>query len=344
MLSLNDISEHLSSYSVAEVAESFVDLAVEATRDRPLLPMRAIFNAADRDHQETWYISVLFFVSADEWSGPWSLRQYEQTVHRVVKDSEIEGWTPYVPRDVFPTFSGFGLTRRVDANAGFADEISEAIEFTSEIVAHATALLEAQAERNTLVAIFEFPESVSTACEQYLLYFVQFLKDLGVEAEASVKHQARQVLFSVTPIDGAGALDNIREALNAYLQIPGSPDFAAAAHANQDIAVQQLQANVLHLHGQLAISAAVFRANRAQIEQLELSNLRYRELLTNEQLLPRIAMVVEEGKSADAESLIPGVVSVLPIEGKGLRIEVPEIVRKLKRRFGVTRNRPPTAK
>jgi hypothetical protein len=36
------------------------------------------------------------------------------------------------------------------------------------------------------VTFFDFPEPVKVPCQQYLLYFVQFLKDVGVEATAEL--------------------------------------------------------------------------------------------------------------------------------------------------------------
>ena len=48
---------------------------------------------------------------------------------------------------------------------------------------------------------FEFPDAVRVPCEQYLLYFAQFLRDLGVEASSELRHEVGMVLFSVTPTD-----------------------------------------------------------------------------------------------------------------------------------------------
>jgi hypothetical protein len=36
---------------------------------------------------------------------------------------------------------------------------------------------------------FEFPGPLKVACEQYLLYFAQFLRDLGVEVEAKIEER-----------------------------------------------------------------------------------------------------------------------------------------------------------
>ncbi len=86
---------------------------------------------------------------------------------------------------------------------------------------------------------FNFPEQFKTPCEQYLLYFAQFLQDLGISATSNLKEEAGKVLFSVTPTDDKEALDKIREALAVYLNLPASPivydDSFAAMRLQQQI-------------------------------------------------------------------------------------------------------------
>jgi CheY-like chemotaxis protein len=87
---------------------------------------------------------------------------------------------------------------------------------------------------------FDFPESVSTPCKQYLLYFVDFLRDIGIEATANFREEAGQVLFAVTPKDKDEALDNIREALEAYLDLPTRQVVIPIASPETSIEVQRL--------------------------------------------------------------------------------------------------------
>ncbi len=103
---------------------------------------------------------------------------------------------------------------------------------------------------------FNFPEKLKIPCEQYLLYFAQFLQDLGINATSNLKEEAGNVLFSVTPTDNVEALDKIRESLAVYLNLPSSPiifdDSFAAMRLQQQIenlqhsqrmAVRELQFN-----------------------------------------------------------------------------------------------------
>jgi hypothetical protein len=96
-----------------------------------------------------------------------------------------------------------------------------------------------ETKKKDISATFDFPEQLKINCEQYLLYFVQFLKDLGINADSKIKEEAGKVLFSVTPTDDIEALDKIREALAVYLNLPASPivydDSFAAMRLQQQI-------------------------------------------------------------------------------------------------------------
>lgn len=94
-------------------------------------------------------------------------------------------------------------------------------------------------QNDTLLTFFNFPEEIKTSCAQYLLYFAEFLKDLGINATTNLKEDAGKILFSVIPTDDIEALDKIREALALYLNLPSSPivydDSFAAMRMQQQI-------------------------------------------------------------------------------------------------------------
>ncbi len=71
---------------------------------------------------------------------------------------------------------------------------------------------------------FDFPAEIRTTCEQYLSYFVDFLREVGVSAVANIQHdEAGRTLFNIKPNNSKIALDTIREALEIYLELPTSP-------------------------------------------------------------------------------------------------------------------------
>ena len=174
---------------------------------------------------------------------------------------------------------------------------------------------------------------MQVACEQYLLYFVQFLKDLGVDATASLTHDAGSVLFAVTPTDGRHALERIREALDLYLNLPSSPGTDALV-PNALPEVQILQANIAHLKSQLLLHSAAIQLKDTKIEQQRMRIERVREYISGE-IASRSAEVLPPSESAtlDRVELLDGIVTLTPYKGKGVDINYPELFHRLRKFF-----------
>lgn len=119
------------------------------------------------------------------------------------------------------------------------DEIKQYLERIENSYKRVFEFLSLKSLSNKLITTFNFPLEIRASCEQYLLYFAQFLQDLGINATSSLKEEAGKVLFSVAPTDDIEALDNIREALAIYLKLPESPivynDSFAAMRLQQQI-------------------------------------------------------------------------------------------------------------
>lgn len=120
--------------------------------------------------------------------------------------------------------------------------------------------------KNTLGIGFDFPIELRVSCEQYLLYFAQFLRDLGLNATSNVKEVAGKVLFSVTPTDDFEALDKIREALDLYLSLPSNPISGSTGDRTVDMILSGARANVRYLESQLELAIAKIQFKEATLE------------------------------------------------------------------------------
>jgi CheY-like chemotaxis protein len=193
------------------------------------------------------------------------------------------------------------------------------------------ARADSKATAYSLISQFDFPEEVRVPCEQYLLYFVQFLKDLGVEATADISHEAGKVLFAVTPSDKNEALGTIHNALEVYLRLAASPiDSSSMLHS--DIQVQRLAANIQHLQGQLTLAHAVLQAKDATIE-LQQTTIQQQRLLTGEIVLESMKDVSPKSKDKDTEEVLGGLAEITRYEGKGFNLNLPEAFRRLRKLF-----------
>ena len=159
----------------------------------------------------------------------------------------------------------------------------------------------------------------------FLLYFGQFLADVGVQAATNIRYEAGQVLFAVTPEDKETALDNVYTALGEYLNLARTPVNEASIVS---IAEQRLAANVDHLKGQLRLKNAELQLAHATIQTQQVAI----HVLKGDVLLESVRDVTPN-KSDDKESFLGGAVALKAFNYKGVEVNYPEIFRRLKQLF-----------
>lgn len=285
-----------------------------------------------RDDRGSFDLGFKFEFDYEDWKGPYSFSEYADAFSQAVegmKRSEIA----WAPEDDESLANGFWIRFAVlSPQSSIIQEVSRCSTTLSEIADIALKTLETRVIDGSLVVSFDFPEDIKVPCEQYLLYFVQFLKDLGVEATSNLKHQAGQVLFSVTPNDEQQALDKIRTALEAYLRLPTSPTIGFSG-IESDIAIQRLVANIRHLEGQLSLAQAVLQAKDATIKAQQITMDHQHRVLSGEVVIGSLRTITPERKVKDKEELLSGTIAITRYEGKGFEINLPELFRKLKSLF-----------
>ena len=272
-----------------------------------------------------------FHFELELWARPWTILQFAEAVQDVVKARDVRGLTTFRDDEEFVSH-GFGFACQIeDQEVTGLQEISKWASILREIGEEVEFQLLQGSRDGVLTRVFRFPEEIAAPCEQYLVYFAQFLADLGLEAIVDVAHEASYTLFSVQPRSSREALEQIRSALDAYLEMPADPRFRLAAQASSDVAVLQLRANVMHLESQLALADAMLQAKNATIEALQLTKFQLERKGTP--ILPvSTSPSSEVNISKDTEKIIDGVLSVQNTQLKGFVIHWPEIIRRLKRR------------
>ncbi|WP_338766188.1 hypothetical protein [Massilia sp. METH4] len=272
-------------------------------------------------------ISLPFRFEPEDWARPWSINQYTQEILAVTDAANYEGLVCYAEEDIVTNDFGF-IWPIADLNGTVQDELDRWLPRIAELMNQVEARLRLKAGPNTLVNIFEFPPEIETACQQYLVYFGQFLADLGIEADIGLSHEAHRILFSVTPTDPDEALQTLRDALQAYLQLPSNAGLRQQLQTSSDIAAMQMNANILHLQSQLQLGAAVLEAKNQTIEALRVENYLLKQVPP-----PALPASPPAPAKPDTEPLVGKVVTVKDVEIKGVVVHLPELVRRLKRRF-----------
>ncbi len=195
-----------------------------------------------QDYSHTFYLEKLFeIISSDEWS-----KSNDSSV--IIVDSRLTM--------TFPRISGGD--KLISINDEIIGQFRKLLIRHNEIVGSYK-----RTENKTLISVFfGFPDKLKVSCEQYILYFTQFLQDLGINATSNLKEEAGKVLFSVTPTDDVEALDKIREALAVYLNLPASP--ISDLEYSENFALMRLQQQVRNLqHSQQMAKTEILSARYA---------------------------------------------------------------------------------
>lgn len=270
---------------------------------------------------DTFLIYVIFDISWEDWNKPYSILQFAEAINTIIEEKNLN--CQFYQEDEDFVTNGFGIQFPINTKDIMNADIEKALNLTEQILQEAKTSLIEKLDSDVLTTFFSFPESIKTACKQYLIYFAQFLMDLGIDAETEIEEKSNKTLFKVIPKNKGESLEKIKLALETYLNASDFNNQDLIVTSN-DIAFVQWQSNILHLKSQLMISQSIIQLKDATIQSLQLSNFEYKKLLENERL---------ENKDTNEEDIIKGLVSVNKYDGKGFSINIAEIVRKLKRKL-----------
>jgi len=217
--------------------------------------------------------------------------------------------------------NGFGLKYYpASSKAIIENELDLLSELIEGLLEKTSISLASAIDNDSLLVYFKFPSEIKAACHQYLVYFTQFMADLGSKVDVALKEQIEYTLFKITPKDEGDGLVKIYEALGVYLNAPGKDDFAVQVAVHSDLAIKQWEANYYHLKSQIVLANSIIQAKEATIDMLQLANYQYKQLVD-----------LNESKKDEKEDVIKGIVALKKFEGKGFVVDFAEILRRLKR-------------
>lgn len=300
----------------------------------------AIVIAVSLEHpvqEADWYLQFEYEIDTDSWKHPYTVSEFSAEHTRAVREGGPQGvgW-----RDVAGEYQRGGVLTcgPVSATMSLWDEIGKWEEVAYGVHEVVLQRLAEFSRQDTLVTAFDFPMEIRAPCEQYLLYFGQFLRDLGIPARTHIREEAGQVLFGVTPQDGREALHRVREALGIYLELAELGDLRTGQGV-MELPVQQLLANIHHLRSQLHLQSAVLQAKDTTIEA-QRALLAYQEQLLGGRVLTS-GVQGPAGAQQDSETILGGTVAITRLSGKGYEINLPEIFRRLRARLGASNRDQP---
>lgn len=277
------------------------------------------------------YISATLNFRYDDWKKLYSIKEFQSFLHKKITTNNFLGSNTNIE---WRQANIFDMTDTLVIQFRYVDDNQTPISYIEKYMPHVNNLIneviiemDNQYSLDIYSTYFNFPPAYKTSCKQYLMYFTQFLLDLGISVNTEVKDTPEGTFFSVIPQDKNEAIENIKELLAIYMDAPNSLKDNDLAIHQSDIAITQFHANILHLRSQLAFANTLIEMKQAtiQLKDATIQSLN----LTNYQLSEEI----KHQASKDEESIISGVVSVKKVETYGFNINLPEILRRLKRKL-----------
>jgi len=299
-----------------------MEVRAEASTIRlPVTQLRHEFVRA-LDLSQHW-IRFHICLPVTQWRYPFSIDDFGTALHRAVSHRKLRAIRLITRHPEMTGKFDLIINRRWRLSSTTGEYLRPWLEFAVGLVDEAICGLKADSNPAALSRIFSFSPDISAACQQYLLYFGQFLQDLGIAADTQTRHEANRVLFSVNPASGTQAIGRIAALLNVYLAMSYAPRFPLAADA--DIAVVQLRANIQHLQSHLQLARGTIQAQDVTIHLLSKISLEQNQTVNT--------------RADDKEPLFGKAVSAVKYRGKWFEIDVPYILRRLRRRFSFRRGK-----
>lgn len=327
----NESFDILTSYCI----EDFQPLALLVTVEQSseLIENAVVDKITIQYLEEDYFVlQISLYIDFYEWTKPYSFRQFLDELTRISEPISVEddgGVNFEIP------IQNLKLPIR--------EEINRCLKIISQLYERANQELIELASKNSVSLSFDFPEEVKIPCEQYLVYFIQFLSDLGVEANYEIKDQLEKVLFTVTPKDEFEALDKIRAALEIYLRLPFSPISNSSLQIENEIAVQRLFAEIEHCRSSLRLAYAELQIKEANIqikdkfinaqqnliERQRTTIEQQKKILSGEIIIDSIVDVSPRNESQN-EEFLEGLVKVKSFEWEFLEFDIPKLIKKLR--------------
>lgn len=346
---LQALSKISTSELVSKIFEMGLLMPLPIKKDFPGFVITYIgFTPQDRkpNYFEFTMSSEFYIV---DWDAGWSMWEHSRLFKEFLESNSIPLSEKSILFNTYPVEMGdltgqvpelnsfeLKISREAKDDCCLFDLVDECLNILECGLDYVTESLGNQEKHSEIHQEFSFPEPVKASCNQYLMYFTQFLSDLGIEATVDLNDGPSGVLFSVTPCNKQEALENIRVALDVFLKLPSAPvqlqPFPSSSQ--HSIEIQRLISNIQHFQGQLTLANAVIQQKELTIQQ-QGSLIQQQGAFIQQQNYSGSILTEslrESSDTSDAEPVLGGLAKIKPVKvlNEGLEVDAPRIFRLLR--------------
>ncbi|BCL72184.1 hypothetical protein TUMSATVNIG1_41510 [Vibrio nigripulchritudo] len=172
---------------------------------------------------------------------------------------------------------------------------------------------------NKIVAKFQFAPEAQQACTSYVLYFIEFLRDMGIDANGQIESHESNVLFTVEPKSKDESLTVISQALAMYLSSSEVDIHNITPSADEldpltELKIEKLKSEIDRLKSSLRTNEAILR-----YQDRLLTNSKHTQL--PKQPLEGLSEVYVDDKKLDKGSFLGGGIKLGVYKKAGIEID-----------------------
>jgi len=177
---------------------------------------------------------------------------------------------------------------------------------------------------NKVVAKFEFDEYSQQSFSTYLMYFIEFLKDLGIETNSEFKKKGNSLVLSITPKNKDVALTQISEALAFYLKLPElNLNDVSDVNSNPiaELKMEKLRSEIERLKSNQRINEALLKYQDSLIDKL---NSGQEKIIVQSRInvpTDTVSYVYIDDKKEEKKSFLGGGVKLGVLKKAGIEID-----------------------
>ncbi|GAA0782100.1 MULTISPECIES: hypothetical protein [Pseudomonadati] len=271
------------------------------------------------------YLGYTWEIDPEKWKGHLNPYLLRSEMYQILKN-DTKYSIDISPSSISNDFGCATLYFEINSNVvgelwnnkeGFAAFLDESVKLAEEKV-----LIGGFADK--VVAKFSFDKNTEQACSTYLMYFIEFLRDLGIDAESSFKKDNGDVIFSIIPKDKNTALLQISEALSFYMKLPRS-NFNDIPENNYDpiaeLKLEKLKSEIDRLKSSLRINEALLRYQDTLISDQIITTPKPLTNTHQKEPIDGLSYIYVDENKQDIDSFLGGGVKLGVMKKAGIEID-----------------------
>lgn len=270
------------------------------------------------------YIWICWGASYSNWSERFNLKLIRDKICQEIKNNNPEFIEHAEVSDDSEDCADLYISFCYGESILIKDAILQSGRYLSELEKNVLNDLIVGDLSHKVVAIFNFPNEYDSICAKYLHYFIEFLSDIGVEANSSIICNEYETLFSIEPKNKEQSLEVIKNALSAYLGLPSidmNHDFDID-DTIQSLKLEKLRFEVDSLKNALRIKDALLKHSSGCDNKISNFN----------PIIDSVSEVVIDGKKQNKAEFFDGLIKLGIYKLGPLEIDCGGIVSRLTRK------------